>query len=312
MRIYRKAAVSATAAGLLAFGVISGGGTAFASPIPTPFGGLITVCEATVANVSAGYEPNCQAGGVVNNPTSLTIDVDTDGLGALLDDQEGQAMNATWELSCVVNGATVTSAGSYSVTSTTQEPETTIDLQTAVGSPEPTQCGIEVEVSTALPLNDEDIESGSFEIGVAALGDVALPGAIWQKESATNATLCADDTANGNAGAKIQSFLCQGDLAESFVQTSTGQLVHNGDCLGLSGSNVILAKCTAGKVPQTWSQTKTGGTLMNKSSGTCLTAPSVKSGIQLTVRACGTGASQQWNAPAAPVVTPPPAYHFHR
>jgi hypothetical protein len=109
--------------------------------------------------------------------------------------------------------------------------------------------------------------------------------------------LCADDTANANAGSKIQAFQCLSDLADYYVQSSSGQLVHNGDCVGLAGNKVVLQSCVAGEQSQRWSQSTVGGTLTNQSSNTCLTAPSPTDGTQLTVASCHGGANQKWHLP---------------
>jgi ricin-type beta-trefoil lectin protein len=314
MRIFKKAAVSMTAFCLLALGAVVGvGGPALAATSPD---GLITGCEAQVNAVANGFEPNCEAiGGTIDNPTVIAVYVDTDDLGTLIDDQPGQGMDASWTLSCVVNGASVSVPGTYDVTSSSQLPYTIIDLQTAVGSPMPNQCSIEdLTVHTALPLSPTIVRSSTpraraldgpsgFTVGVAALASTAVPGGIYQYEGTTNAgaraVLCADDTANGNAGSKIQSFQCLSDLADAFVRTSSGQLVHNGDCVGLSGGKVILSTCTAGEKSQEWRQSAVGARVWNRSTGTCLTAPSVLARIQLTVTPCGNGANQKWHLPAA-------------
>jgi hypothetical protein len=314
MRIFKKAAVSMTAFCLLALGAVVGvGSPALAATGPD---GLITGCEAQVNAVTTGFEPNCEAiGGTIDNPTVIAVYVDTDDLGALIDDQTGQGMDASWTLSCVVNGTSVNVPGTYDVTSTSQVPYTIIDLQTAVGSPTPNQCSIEgLKVQTALTLGvsirrlstlREHALDGSddFTVGVAALANTAVPGAIYQNEGTTNAgaqaALCADDTRNGNAGSKIQGFECLNDRADAFVRTSSGQLVHNGDCVGLSGSKVILSTCTAGEESQEWLQSAVGARVWNRSTGTCLTARSVLAGSQLTVTTCGNGADQKWHLPAA-------------
>jgi hypothetical protein len=295
MWIFKKAAVSMAAVSLLALGAVVGvGGSALAAAGP---GTLITGCEAQVNTVANGFEPNCEAiGGSIDNPTVIVVDVDTDDLGTLIDDQKGQGM----------------------------DPFTIINLQTAVGSPMPNRCSIEdLTVQTALSLiplilrpstlgenalrenalRQHALGDSSFTVGVVALASTALPGGIYQAEGTTKggarAVLCADDTANGNAGSKIQGFQCLNDLADSFVRTSSGQLVHNGDCVGLSGSKVILSTCTAGETSQEWLPSAVGARVRNRSTGTCLTAPSVMEGIQLTVTPCGNGANQKWHLPAA-------------
>jgi hypothetical protein len=309
MRIFMKAVASTATVGLLAFGAVGGsGGTAFAAPNPYS---LITGCTAAVGDgVAAGFVPNCAAiGGTIEYPnTSIYIEVDEteDALGSLIDDQVGQGFEASWNLVCDVNGTTVTAPGKYEITSTAQAPQTAIDLQTAVGSPDPNQCEVDdLTVQTVLPLNAADLDDAlPFQIGVAAVAAVAVPGTIRQDEGTTGAgagaKLCADDTANGNAGAKIQGFECLGDLAQPFVRTTTGQIVHNGDCVSVEiGGYVVLAPCVVNDTVQQWTQSKVGGTVKNQSTGTCLTAPSVKNGTPLTVEACGSAAHQQWDLPAA-------------
>ena len=314
MRIFMKAVTSTVTVGLLAFGAVAGsGGSALAGPALTrdvP----ITGCSTSVTGVTVGFMPNCTAvAGTMEHPnTSIVIGFEetTDLLAQLVDDQDGQGFTAQWSLACDVNGATVTVPGSYTVTSTAQPPFTTIDLQSAVGSPDPNRCSVEgLTMRTLLPLDALVIDEAlPFQIAVAALATTSAPGAIRQEEGTTSAgeraALCADDTANGNAGSKIQGFECLSDLAQDFVQTSTGQLVNNGDCMtATKGGGVLLDKCIADDTSQRWTQATPGGALKDVSTGTCLTAPSVKNGTPLTVKACGGAARQQW---ALPALTPAP------
>jgi Ricin-type beta-trefoil lectin domain len=316
MRIFMKAVTSTVTVGLLAFGVVAGsGGSALAGPAPAPTPDVpITGCSTSVTGVTVGFVPNCTAiAGTMDHPnTSIVIGFEetTDLLSKLVDDQNGQGFTAQWSLACDVDGATVTAPGSYTVTSTSQVPFTTIDLQSAVGSPDPSQCSVDgLTMHTLLPLVAVDIdEAVPFQIAVAALATTAAPGAIRQDEGTTSrgahAALCADDTADGNAGSKIQGFECLSDLAQAFVQTSTGQLVNNGDCMTATvGGGVLLDKCVADDTAQRWTQTTPGGTLKNMSTGTCLTVPSVKNGTPLTVAACGGAVRQQWELPK---LTPAP------
>jgi Ricin-type beta-trefoil lectin domain len=314
MRIFMKAVTVTVTVGLLAFGAVAGsGGSAFAAPAPIPEV-PITGCFTAVAGVAVGYTPNCSAiGGTIDHPnTSIVVGFDetSDALAKLVDDQDNQGFTEHWVLACDVNGATVTAPGSYTVTSTSQAPFTTIDLQSAVGSPDPNQCSVEgLTMHTLLPLVAVDIDEAlPFQIGAVAVATTAAPGAIHQEEGMTSggahAALCADDTANANAGAKIQGFECLTSLAQYFVQTSTGQFVHNGDCMSVTkGGTVVLAECVVDDEIQQWTQSTPGGTLKNVSTGTCLTAPSVKNGTPLTVTACGGAARQHWDLPA---VTPAP------
>jgi hypothetical protein len=319
MRIFMKAVASTATVGLLAFGAVAGsGGSAFAGVNPYA---LITGCATAVQDVQVGFVPNCTAidGTIVHPNSSIIIGMaatsgDSDALTTLIGDQEGQGLKASWALVCDVNGSSVTRPGSYEITSTEQSSITAIDLQTAVGSPDPNRCAVEdLVVQTILPLNGVDLdEVVPFQIGAAAEAATAVPGSIYQGEGTTgggaHADLCADDTANGNAGTKIQAFQCLGDLADSFVRTSGGQLVHNGDCVSVTegGYYVFLARCAANSALQRWTQSKVGGAVMNSSTGTCLTASSVTDGTELTVAGCGSASDQQWNLPAVTVVPGPP------
>jgi Ricin-type beta-trefoil lectin domain len=313
MRIFMKAVAFTATVGLLALGAVAvSGGPAFASTDPYT---LITGCITAVNNVSVGYVPNCAAiGGTIEHPNTtivLGLDSTTDAFDALINDQDGQGYDASWDLVCSVNGSAVNAPGSIEITSTKQSPFTTVNLQKAVGSPDPNQCAVEdLQVHTILPLVAADLdEAVPFEIGVAAAASTAVPGAIHQEAGTTSAgaraELCANDTANGNAGSKIQAFQCLSDLADSFVQTSKGELVHNGDCVSVTaGGNVFLARCAANDTRQRWGQSKPGGSVENQSTDTCLTAPSVKAGTQLAVKKCGSAANQRWYLPAT---TPVPA-----
>lgn len=316
MRIFMKAVAATATVGLLAFGVVAGsGGTAFAGQNPYT---LITGCTTAVNDVAVGYVPNCTAvGGVIENPSAsiiVGVETTTDTLNTLIDDQDNQGLTVSWNLICDVNGVPVNAPGSYQVTSTTQSPYTVINLQTAVGSPDPSLCDLEtMTVSTLLPLVSADLdEAVPFQIGAASEGTTAVPGEVYQQEGLTgagaHAELCADDTGNGDAGAKIQAFQCLNDRADPFVQSNTGQLVHNGDCVSLTaGGYAFLARCAPNDTLERWTQAKAGGPVRNTSTGTCLTAPSVQNGIQLTARACSGAANQQWTLPAAAAVPAPPS-----
>jgi Ricin-type beta-trefoil lectin domain len=273
----------------------------------------ITGCSTSVTGVTVGFVPNCTAiAGTMDHPnTSIVIGFEetTDLLSKLVDDQNGQGFTAQWSLACDVDGATVTAPGSYTVTSTSQAPFTTIDLQSAVGSPDPNQCSVDgLTMHTLLPLVAVDIdEAVPFQIAVAALATTAAPGAIRQDEGTTkggaHAALCADDTANGNAGAKIQAFQCLSDLADQWIQMPDGQFVHNGDCMTDTGGAVKLERCIASpsnSSGQVWHAASSGAGQMSNADGNgCLTAPS--SGTidtaALRVAACKGAVGQAWTVP---------------
>ena len=85
--------------------------------------------------------PTCTAGdSTVANPTSITITLNTRprlDLNLL-----GLGVKATWTLSCTVDGNQVTSSGSFQVTSLSTSASEVIDLQSAVGSPNPSSCTV--------------------------------------------------------------------------------------------------------------------------------------------------------------------------
>jgi hypothetical protein len=81
MRIFKKAATSMAAVGLLAFDAVAGsGGSAFAATAQP-----VTGCSATIGALAIGLFPNCTAGtSTVARPTSITINLNTTSLGSLL------------------------------------------------------------------------------------------------------------------------------------------------------------------------------------------------------------------------------------
>jgi hypothetical protein len=144
----------------------------------------------------------------------------------------------------------------------------------------------------------------SLSISAQLTANTAVPGAIWQEAAKTSggldADICADDANNGNAGAHANVFQCDSDLAQSWVQASTGQLVRNGDCLKETSGKVFLQPCSASDATQVWN-TGTGGTfneIVNSSTHQCLTASKAVDAVQLTGTACTGKANQLWKAPA--------------
>jgi len=108
MRIFKKAAASTVAIGLLAFGAVAGsGGAALANT-----GESVTACSAQYGALAIGLLPNCTAGdSTIDHPTSITITLNTTALGALLNVIPGEGLAETWNLSCVVNGGAVSVPG---------------------------------------------------------------------------------------------------------------------------------------------------------------------------------------------------------
>ena len=155
---------------------------------------------------------------------------------------------------------------------------------------------------TGLTTDDTNSLLG-LDLSAQLTANTAVPGAVWQEAAKTtgglDADICTDDANNGNAGAKAQVYQCESDLGQSFVQASTGQLVHNGVCLTQSGSKVSMQTCST-STTQDWN-TGTGAQfneIINASSHQCLTAPKAQDAVQLTATACANKADQKWKAPA--------------
>src|SRR5579863_3532665 len=148
---FKKFALASAAVGLLAFGAVgAGGGAAYASTDTS-----VTGCDATVGALAVGLVPNCTAAdSTIASPTSITITLNTTSLGALLNVLPSLGEKATWTLNCEVSGSNVSVPGSYTVTSTSQSASDVIDLQTAVGSPNPTDCTVSgLNVTTTVSLS---------------------------------------------------------------------------------------------------------------------------------------------------------------
>lgn len=304
---FKKFTAAVAAVGLLALGAVAGGGdSAFASTDTS-----VTGCDATLGTLAVGLIPNCTAAdGTIASPTSITITINTTSLGALTNVIPGLGEKATWTLDCEVDGSQVSVPGTYTVTSTSQSASDVIDLQTAVGSPNPTDCTVSgLNVTTTLSLSILSLGLGQITIGVGATADNATPGAVYANypndSLGAHTEVCADDTNNGDSGTHIQAFQCLSDQADYWIQVSTHQFVHNGDCLTDSGGTVVLHSCVANPTSgsgQIWQQQNVSGagTLSNANGGGCLTAPS--SGTidfaTLQVASCHGAVGQKWTVPA--------------
>jgi hypothetical protein len=306
MRGFRKIAMTLTAAGLAAFGAIAGSGGAASAATNQS----VTGCGVASSELGLNVEPTCTATtSTVLNPTSFTITANPSFFSVLgaLGNLLGQtlAANVTYTLTCSVNGGPKTYNGSFQATSGTQSQ--VVNLQSAVGSPEPNSCTLSnLEATSLVTLTSALVGllgSNTFTFGVSATADTATPGAMWQQTAKNGAgayaDICADDTANGNANAIVQVYQCNSDLAQYWVWTNSDQLVHNGDCLDLSGSKVILSTCSDA-TSQKWQVNGINGnfnTIVNQSSSQCLTASKPANFTQLTVATCTGAANQKWAGP---------------
>jgi len=311
MRILKKAATSTVAVGLLAFGAVAGGGGSALASTAQP----VTACSATLGTLALGLLPNCTAGdSTIDNPTSITITLNTTSLGALLNVIPGLGEKATWTLSCIVNGSPVSVPGTYTVTTTSQSASDVIDLQAAVGSPNPSQCTVsDLTATTTLALTLGALGLSEVTVGAAATADAGTPGAVYANypsdSAGAHAEVCADDTGNGNAGTSIQAYQCLSDLADQWIHLGDGQFAHNGDCLTDTGGAVMIESCVASPANnsgQVWhpQHSSGAGTLSNADGNGCLTAPSsgtIDSG-SLHVAACHGAVGQKWTVPSVTAV----------
>lgn len=313
MRYFSKMAVAAAAAGLAVAGTLAaGGGVASAAANQS-----VTGCDTGSSGLAANVFPTCTVPvGTVISPTSVTVTANPSffsTLGALPGINtvlsllsQSLAENVTYTLACTVNGTTVAKNESFQATSATQSQ--TVALQAAVGSPVPNSCQVQNLTATALVSLSPGLltllNGTHFTFGATVTANTAVAGAIWTGAGSTKAgntaDICADDAGNGNAGSPLQVYQCNSDLAQYWVQASTGQLVHNGDCLAESGSVTMLEPCNANPA-QVWTVNGTGGsfkTIVDKTTGKCLTWPKAANFTHLTVTACTGKAGQLWTGPA--------------
>ena len=317
MRYFSKMAVAAAAAGLAVAGAMAaGGGVASAATAQS-----VTGCDTgSSALLASNVFPTCTAPtSTVIDPTSITVSADPsffDTLSALPDINtvlgllsQSLAENVTWTLDCTVNGTTVSKNESFLATTGSQSE--TISLEAIAGSPVPNSCQVQNLTATSLASLSTGLQTllgdTHFTFGASVTANTAVPGAIWTGAGSTKAgntaDICADDAGNGNAGSHLQVYQCNSDLAQYWVQASTGQLVHNGDCMAESGSVVVLEVCDANPA-QVWTVNGTGGsfkTIVDKATGNCLTWPKAANFTQLTATACTGKAGQLWTGPARPL-----------
>jgi hypothetical protein len=285
-------------------------------------GQAVTACDTGSSGLLAlNVFPTCTAGdSTVLYPTSLTVTAVPSffstlgalpGVNALLA-LLGQSLteNVSYTLTCSVDGKAAVYNGSSTATAGSQTQA--VDLQSAVGSPEPNSCTLSglsatslVSLSTPLLVL---LGGTHFDFGVSATATTAVPGALWRSSGKTaahvNADICVDDAGNGNAGSIVQAWQCNSDLAQYWTWTAGAQLVRNGDCLAMSGGKAVLAACD-GSTAQQWQVKGTGGhfdSIVNAGGGECLTAPSALNGTQLTLAGCTGGADQAWTGPPQSVV----------
>ena len=307
-----KTAVAGTAVGLAAFGAVTGsGGGAEAATV------AMTSCAVSSSTLfGASASAKCTAGTTtIANPTGMKITVNPTFFTTLLGNSEINAVlkgalsaKVTYQLSCLVNGKSVTSKSytGFTVTSASNNSQT-INMQRAVGSPAPNQCTlanltVSSPVSASL-LTEASLLNLHYTFGVSATGDNGVPGPMYFKTAKSSAgavpTICADDTRDGNAGTVIQSYTCVNDPNQKWLQVSTHQFVHNGVCMSDVGGKAKLAGCHAnpGRTNgQVWRTVPKSGLaeLVNTGNGKCLTAPKAVNDIPLVIARCTGARTQLW------------------
>lgn len=301
MHKFATAVAALATTGIAALGTVAAtGGVAHAATNLS-----ITGCSTNGGLLTLGIIPDCQAPtGTIYNPVQITATVSKSFLTQFLA-VAGIGVGVHYDLTCNVDGSWVTKHEYFKAVSPQQNYQV-VNLQQAVGSPEPNSCQVQHLTATSL-VSLTILNARVFSFGVQVSGDNGVPGAIWAQypsdSEGARSTICADDTANGNGGTAVQAYQCEQDLADAWIQTNH-QLVHNGDCATNLGGNVTLEKCQGGQWPapdQSWNVHGTPWSAGEITNGRgCLSAPS--SGnietSQLTVKPCGaTGYVQMWKAP---------------
>ena len=202
MRNIRAAVAAFAASGLAAFGALAAtGGVANAAQDLS-----ITGCSINSALVGVQILPTCEAAdGTIYNATEVTATVDPSFLQAFVGHITGIGVEVRYDLVCSVDGKWVTAHEHFQANDPHHNWQV-VDLQQAVGSPEPNQCTVKDLRATSLAsvtlLNHQILG-----FGVSVKGDNGVPGAIWAQypnsTSGAGSTVCADDTANGNAGTQM-------------------------------------------------------------------------------------------------------------
>jgi hypothetical protein len=297
-KIRRVAAIAATA-GLLAFGAIAAsGGVANATT------GLITACSTSNWVTAVGFIPNCTSSGVITNPTSIVLTVNSPQLTALRN-IVGDGIEDQWTLTCDVGGGrSFTRSGVLTVTFKRTSTSTSLPI----GGSVPTSCTVTSEVQTILGLSISPLKLGALVVSDSVTGVTAVPGAVWTGNG-NSVAKCVDDTNNsGASGNKVQIWTCLSDQADLWVLDSRGEFMHRGLCLTDRRGQASLLPCTAAP-DQEWAQRPNGGEVtLAADAGECLTDPSAANGTQLTVASCANTPQQRWKIPtvAAPLSRRPP------
>lgn len=313
MRVFSKMAVATAAAGLAVVGTVAaGGGVAHADTDQSASG-----CSVSAVVLEAGVLSSCTAGTTtIDDPTSYTLTTTEpglasglvttlttalDGLGltdvsALLGQLENLTENVSFNLACVVNGATVTEPVTY--TALADNTTENIDLSSLVGSAVPNSCevqdftvqslanvsALDLALINGLPstlLSASTPLLGSLSTLLGELGLPTLTGLTGADLSdilglSVSATLTADTavpgaiwTGAGATSAKNVADICVDDAAN-----------------GLSGSLVQVYQCNS-DLAQYWVQDTDNQLVHN---GDCM----AQSGSKAVLETCNANPAQTW------------------
>lgn len=284
------------AATIAGSGVLALGGVAASAGIAnasTPVNG----CTAT-GTLAVGAIPACSSSGMVENPTSITLSVNSAEMGALLNpvaSMAGQGIKDSWSLTCYAGTRQLFSkTGTFTVTASQTGTSTNLPL----GGEVPTKCDVSSTVSTLAAVNAILLLNvNALDVSDSVAANEAVPGAIWTGNPGVG-TRCADVAGdNDGNGTKIQIWTCESDLADYFVQAPSHLLEHDGNCLTNVGGKAYLEYCTEAP-DQIWSN-RGAAQEVHSSTGGCLTDPSATDGTQLTITTCANKADQKWTIPPA-------------
>jgi GH25 family lysozyme M1 (1,4-beta-N-acetylmuramidase) len=148
----------------------------------------------------------------------------------------------------------------------------------------------------------------SFTWTIPAVAGTGFTGQIRQVGGTGK---CLNDPSSNTANGTLMTlWSCDGKSNQAWTVVQDGTIRVLGKCLAVSGTRVVLWKCSSGYRNQEW-QASTDGELVNALSGKCLyfAAANAPNGGQPTMAACAnvtTQSGEHWNRPAASVYSGEP------
>ncbi|MCL2584910.1 MAG: RICIN domain-containing protein [Streptosporangiales bacterium] len=287
MRKIRHIAAMAAGTGLLALGGVGAVGTGHANASTNTH---VSGCSDSATGLTAGVQPKCSSSGTVRYPTQIKLTVNSDQLSALLNPVTGgvgQGIKDSWSLACYAGSTRILNeSGTFKVTSSQTKTSTTLPLRGQT----PSSCSVKSTVSTLLGLSETLIGSiQALGVSDSVTADTGTLGAV---RNAT--TWCADSMGNaGVPGTKVAAWKCLSDLSQRWIHAPNGELVHEGRCLGYTGTGAVDQQACTGAADQIWSIAGAGRELHSKG-GRCLAVGKYRDGTQLWANPCRWGVWQRW------------------